>query len=57
MYFKVIYKAMFKIVYTPKLGHSSQVGFSMPALQASQNHGSIEHEETDELTLPVSCTP
>jgi len=26
----------------------------MPALQASQNHGSIEHDETDELTLPES---
>lgn len=48
---------MFKIVYVPKLGHNSQVGFSMPALQASQNHGSIEHDETDELTLPESCTP
>lgn len=43
--------------YKPKLGHNSQVGFSMPALQASQNHGSIEHDETDELTLPESWTP
>jgi len=29
----------------------------MPALQASQNQGSIEHDEIDELALPVSCTP
>jgi len=45
---------IFILIYKPKLGHSSQVGFSMPALQASQNHGSMEHDETDELTLPES---
>jgi len=45
---------MYRIIYKPKLGHNSQVGFSIPALQASQNHGSVEHDERDELTLPES---
>lgn len=45
------------MVHKPKFGHNSQVGFSTPALQASQNHGSIEHDEIDEPTLPESCTP
>lgn len=48
------------IVNKPKLGQSSQVGFLMPALQGSQNHGSVEILETDECTLSPSsefCTP
>jgi len=33
------------------LGQNSQVGFSTPALQGSQNHGLIEHDEIDEFTF------
>ena len=46
----IVYRLLLKM-YKPKLGHNSQVGFSMPAIQASQNHCSIEHDEMDELIL------
>lgn len=41
----------------PELGHSSHVGLSTPARQASQNHGSVEQEELDDDTLALSWTP
>lgn len=41
----------------PLLGQSSQVGFVTPALQASQNQGSVGLKDSVLLTLMVSETP
>jgi len=41
----------------PEFGHNSQVGFVTPARHASQNHGSVEHDDTVLDTLAVSDTP
>lgn len=43
-----------QIIYKPKFGHSSHVGSSTPAMQDSQNHGSVVNDETDELSLTCS---
>lgn len=41
----------------PLFGHSSQFGSDTPALQASQNHGSVEAELTVLDSLVTSETP
>lgn len=41
----------------PLLGHNSQLGSNTPALQASQNHGSVEAELTVLDSLATSDTP
>jgi Fe-S cluster assembly scaffold protein SufB len=41
----------------PEFGHNSQVGFVTPARHASQNHGSVEHDDIVLDTLAVSDTP
>lgn len=46
-----------KTMMLPEFGHNSQVGFVTPARHASQNHGSVEHDDTVLDTLAVSDTP
>lgn len=41
----------------PLLGHNSQLGSNTPALQASQNQGSVEAELTVLDSLATSDTP
>lgn len=41
----------------PLLGQSSQEGSSIPALQASQNHGADWHKESVLEKLSTSDTP
>jgi len=47
----------YKTMMLPEFGHNSQVGFVTPARHASQNHGSVEHDDTVLDTLAVSDTP
>jgi hypothetical protein len=41
----------------PEFGHNSHAGFVTPARHASQNHGSVEHDDMVLDTLAVSDTP
>ena len=41
----------------PRLGQSSQGGLLTPALQASQNQGSVEQDDTVDDTDMVSLMP